>query len=79
MTDQHPMTLRQRTATFPARPGPTLDERIARLEHELIDFGDRPRIAQALRAEERHRIETELADLRRQRAEDAADEPLDAA
>ncbi len=79
MTDQPPMTLRQRIATFPPRPVPTLDERIAALEHELLDHDDLPRIAKVLRADERTRIENELAQLRRQRAEDADDEPLDAA
>ncbi len=79
MTDQPPMTLRQRIAAFPARTGPTLDQRIADLEHELLDHDDLPRIAKVLRADERVQIENQLAELRLRRAEDADDEPLDAA
>ncbi len=74
MTNQPPMTLRQRIASFPARPGPTLDQRIADLEHEPLDHDDLPRIAKVLRADERVQIENQLAELRRQRAEDT-DEP----
>lgn len=79
MTDQTGMTLRQRIATFPARSGPTLDERIAGLEHQLLDHDDLPRIAKVLRADERVQIENQLAELRLRRAEDAAVEPVDAA
>ncbi len=78
MTDQPPMTLRQRIAAVPARTGPTLDERIATLERELIDFGHLPRIAQALRADERTELENQLADLRQRRDDTnqyAGDEP----
>ncbi len=86
MTDQTGMTLRQRIEShqnwtgrnaFPSEP--TLDQRITELERELIDFGDRPRIAQIQRADERTTIENQLADLRLQRAESTDDEPLDAA
>ena len=67
MTNQPPMTLRQRIAAFPARTGPTLDEWIAGLEHELLDHDDLPRIAKVLRADERVEIENRLADLRQRR------------
>lgn len=78
MTDQTGLTLRQRIATFPARSGPTLDQRIAQLERDLLDHDDLPRIAQALRADERTEIENQLAELRQRRDEDtqyAGDEP----
>jgi hypothetical protein len=79
MTDWPGPTLRQRVAVLRPTAVPTLDEQIADLEHRLVDFHDRPRIAQAIRADERLAMENDLADLRRRRDAMTDDEPLDAA
>ena len=55
----------------------TIDERIVDLEHQLIEFADRPRVAQIQRVKARTELENRLAELRQQR--DEQDEPLDAA
>lgn len=75
--DPKGLSLRERIATLPDRR--PLAEQIADLEHRLVDFHERPRIAQALRADERMDLESRLADLRRRRATLTDDEPLDAA